>query len=267
MKKFAFILIPLFTLLIQFPTFAQEKEESPVIKKETTHEFFGNKVRIITDADGNKTWIFSDMDDERIQQKMNRSVKYDSGLDFEIGINTWTGGDGAPRIRAWGSWNPAINTYFTYSPNRNFNIKSSLGVSWYNFKFEDNNLQALRSPDGVIFENFEPGTGIKSKISASYLNLTLIPSVQTNNGMLRFGIGPYVGYRLGGRGKFVYRNESGNRSRDIQNANMFANDFRYGGRIEIGVADVDLYFNYDFNEFFQTDKGPRVNAISFGIIL
>jgi hypothetical protein len=49
--------------------------------------------------------------------------------------------------------------------------------------------------------------------------------------------------------------------------NMFASDFRYGLRAEIRVADVTLYFNYDLNETFQENKGPKLNALSFGFIL
>jgi hypothetical protein len=33
------------------------------------------------------------------------------------------------------------------------------------------------------------------------------------------------------------------------------------------VGDVNLFFNYDFNEMFQTNKGPQVNTISFGLTL
>lgn len=49
--------------------------------------------------------------------------------------------------------------------------------------------------------------------------------------------------------------------------NMFANNYRYGARLALGVGGTDFFFNYDLNEYFQKDKGPRVNAISFGIIL
>lgn len=267
MKKTTMILTFLF---LSTWAFAQE-EDSVKMNKVTVFSIFDTTIEVKKNDDGSKTWefipnskVYNEKDTER---KSNRKVRHDTGLDLELGINTWIGDRDAPAVRPWGSWNPAFNTYYTYKPNKNFRIKTMLGVSWYNFKFEDKNLQALRSPDGIFFDQFEDGGGIKSKISASYANISLIPSIRTNNGKFRFGIGPYAGLRLGGRGKFVYRDDNGERRRQYQMGNMFANDFRYGGRVEIGVGDVDLFMNYDFNEMFQTDKGPKVNTLSFGIIL
>jgi hypothetical protein len=237
--------------------------------KVRTFSLFDTKVSVFKNEDGTKTWEFEDKykdyDIDEVKTYVNR--KSSTGLIFDIGINTWLGDDTAPAVRPWGSWNPAINFYHQYRAGKNFHLKSTLGVSWYNFKFEERNLQALRTPEGLVFEPFEDGTGIKSKISASYANIMVIPTLKSNNGQFRIGVGPYAGYRLGGRGKLVYRDDNGNRRREFQRTNMFANDFRYGGRLEIGVADVDLFINYDLNDMFQTDKGPRVNALSFGIIL
>lgn len=269
MKKTTIILTFLF-----LSTWASAQVEDSVkiaMNKVTIFSIFDTKIEVKKNDDGSKTWEFipnSKVYYEKDTEKyFNRKAKHSTGLDLELGINTWIGDGNAPAVRPWGSWNPAFNSYYTYKPGKNFRLKTMLGVSWYNFKFEDRNLQALRGPDGIIFEQFEDGGGIKSKISASYANLSLIPSIQSNNGKLRFGIGPYVGLRLGGRGKLVYRDDNGNRQRQFQMGNMFANDFRYGGRIEIGVGDVDLFMNYDLNEMFQTDKGPKVNTLSFGIIL
>jgi hypothetical protein len=47
---------------------------------------------------------------------------------------------------------------------------------------------------------------------------------------------------------------------------MYANNFRYGGRVEIGIADFNMFFNYDLNDVFESGKGPELNAISFGLI-
>jgi hypothetical protein len=119
----------------------------------------------------------------------------------------------------------------------------------------------------LVFEEHPSDAGIMSKISASYANLTLLPTVQTSNGNFAFGIGPYAGYRLGGRGKFVYRDTNGNRAKEFQMGNMFAENFRYGIRAEITVADLTFYMNYDLNNTFQENKGPNLNALSFGFVL
>jgi len=269
MKKTTMIITFLF---LATWAFAQVEDSVKIaMNKVTVFSIFDTRFEVKKNDDGTKTWEIIPhskvYDEKAFETKMNRKSKHSTGLDVEIGINTWIGDSDAPAVRPWGSWNPALNSYYTYKPSKNFHLKTMLGVSWYNFKFEDSNLQALRTPNGIIFEQFEDGGGIKSKISASYANISLIPSVRSNNGKFRFGVGPYAGLRLGGRGKLVYRDDSGNRRREFQMANMFANDFRYGGRMEIGIGGVDLFMNYDFNEMFQTDKGPTVNTLSFGIIL
>jgi hypothetical protein len=266
MKTTTLILIPL--LFLTSLGFAQEADSARQDSVKTTNfTLFNTEVIVYKNSDGTNTWEFISKDHDRYQEYHSKNKKSDTGLILDIGINTWIGDDAAPAVKPWGSWNPAINYQYTYKASKNFNLKSTLGVSWYNFKFEDRNLQTLRGADGLIFVEHPSGTGTKSKISASYANLALVPTIQTSNGNFGFGIGPYAGYRLGGRGKFVYRDPQGNRAREFQMGNMFATNFRYGLRAEISVADVTVYFNYDLNETFQENKGPKLNALSFGFIL
>jgi hypothetical protein len=253
-------------LFLSFRGYAQETDSVKTDSVKTTNfTIFKTDVIVYKNEDGTNTWEFISKDD-RYNEYHSKNNKSNTGLILDIGINTWIG-DAAPAVKPWGSWNPAINYHYTYKPSKNFNLKSAIGVSWYNFKFEDRNLQALRGDEGLIFVEHPSGTGTKSKISASYANLTLIPTVQSPNGNFSFGVGPYAGYRLGGRGKFVYRDQQGNKAKEFQRENMFATNFRYGLRTEICVADVKFYINYDFNETFQENKGPKLNALSFGFIL
>lgn len=250
--------------------YAQEPEIQNNSESKTKYfRVLDTDVTVTKNQDGTKSWEFisepKDFSEENFKKKYN--PRHDKGLTFDIGINTWVGNADAPAVKPWGSWNPAINFYYTYRASRNFHLKSTLGVSWYNFKFENRNLQALRGDNGVFFEEHPSGNGTKSKISASYFNFSLIPTLRSNNGNFTFGVGPYMGYRLGGRGKFVFNDENGNRVKEFQYGNMFATDFRYGLRAEVGVAEVKLFVNYDFNETFQENKGPKLNALSFGLIL
>jgi len=266
MKTTTLILIPL--LFLPSLGFAQEADPAKADSvKTTTFTLFNTDVIVYKNTDGTKTWEFISKDYGQYHEYKSKNPKSSNGLILEIGINAWIGDDTAPAVKPWGSWNPAINYQYTYKPSKNFSLKSTLGVSWYNFKFEDRNLQALRADEGLVFVAHPSGTGTKSKISASYANISIVPTVQSTNGNFSFGVGPYAGYRLGGRGKFVYRDPQGNRVREFQLGNMFASDFRYGLRAEVCVADVTLYVNYDFNETFQENKGPKLNALSFGFIL
>lgn len=90
-----------------------------------------------------------------------------------------------------------------------------LGLSWYNFKLDNANYQILGTENGVSFVDRTDVNGFKSKVSASYLNVLTMYKLDfgklndSGKNGLRVAIGPYAGYRLGGRSKFVYREIGG----------------------------------------------------------
>ncbi len=265
MKHICPILI-LFTFI--FPSFGQEEvsQEKEVVKTKK-YRFFDLEFEVLKYSDGTKAWEFNDDAYNNETREQKAPSKGSSDLKIDLGINSWSqDSKDAPQVKPWGSWNVGINYRYNYKASKNFHLNPTIGVNWYNFKFEDRNLHAIKTADGLAFLDFPEGTGTKSKISASYAIVSLIPTIQSNNGKFRIGVGPYAGLRLGGRGKFVYNDENGDSRKIFEKSNMFANDLRFGGRLEIGIADVDLFANYDFNELFQSTKGPKVNAFSFGLI-
>jgi hypothetical protein len=149
-----------------------------------------------------------------------------------------------------------------------------LAFQWYNFKFENRDFQAVRGQDQISFVERTDVTGVKSKLSASYL--TAMTLLKVNLGKTEEGVslaaGPYVGYRLGGRSKFVYEG-SGNlehlrKESSKVNTGLYLENLRYGLRGEIGIGkDLAFFSTYDLNEFFQPGKGPALNPITFGIII
>ena len=155
-------------------------------------------------------------------------------------------------------------------------------VSWYNFKFDNERARILKTDEGVLFfeDNNTDFEAVKSKIVAPYINATLVPmfvfgkkrssdwtpfSYHENDGF-RIGLGAYAGYRIGGRSKYVVKDE-GNRERNKEITNFYFNNWRYGARLQLGFRGVDLFANYDFNTLFVEGRGPQLNAFSFGIIL
>jgi len=82
----------------------------------------------------------------------------------------------------------------------------------------------------------------------------------------RIGAGGYAGYRLASYTKYVTE-EDGDKDKDKDKDSYFLNDFRYGVRLQIGYRNFDVFVNYDLNELFVEDRGPQVNAFSFGIVL
>lgn len=247
---------------------AQENDslQNKKVLKQRDFKVLGSEWEYKKYEDGSSTFqtIYTD---SVTNPSKTKKRQLETELNIDLGINTWLNNESAPAVKPWGSWAVGLNYSVKKKVSNHYSIKPMIGVQWYNFKFEDRNLQALRSPNGIIFEEFEPGGGTKSKITASYATFTLMNYLHSSSENFRFGFGPYAGYRLGGRGKFVYTNEENVRSKEFQRANMFANDFRYGLRGEIGIGNVDLFINYDLNEYFQTNKGPQLQTLSFGIIL
>ncbi|HZV68820.1 MAG TPA: hypothetical protein VFG10_04720 [Saprospiraceae bacterium] len=203
----------------------------------------------------------------------------------DLGMNNYfengtiqTPGNALYTVHPWGSWYVGLNVVQRTRFSRHFSLEGSLGISWNNFKFDENNTLITKNEDGVSFEldtrelNFT-----KSKLTVSYLSAALVPMFNTLNHQkgyeceryryngFRIGVGPYVGYRLMSYSKQQFEVDGDTRF-DRERNNFYLQNLRYGLRLQIGVNAVDFFFNYDLNELFEEGKGPGLNAYSFGLI-
>jgi hypothetical protein len=181
-------------------------------------------------------------------------------------------------VKPWGSWYVGLNSVQRTRIARKFFVEWAGGVSWYNFKFENSRTVVSKDNNGVNFsEDARDFNFIKSKLTATYLNASLIPLIDFSGNRrrsalfeghgsdsFRIGAGPYVGYRIDSYTKQVYKDD-GDKRRNREHDNYYLNNMRYGLRAQIGFNDIDLFVNYDMNELFATGKGPQLNAFSFGI--
>jgi hypothetical protein len=104
----------------------------------------------------------------------------------------------------------------------------------------------------------------KSKLTASYITMPFIPYVafKENKAINYIGFGGYVGYRLNSHSK----TKDSQNNKDKEFNNFYLNNFRYCLTAVLGINNFpDLFVNADLNELFQTSKGPKVSAISFGV--
>jgi hypothetical protein len=221
--------------------------------------------------------------DRHHHDKHNRRTYH--SLNFDLGMNNYVTGNGFPdqdnslyTVKPWGSWYVGINSVQRTRMAEKFFLEWSLGVSWYNFKFENEKTQISKDDNSVIFtENPLDVNFTKSKLTAAYIQAALVPMVDfganrkkpsifngRSSDSFRFGLGPYVGYRIDSYSKQVYK-EDGDKVKPKDHDNFYLNNVRYGLRVQAGFEDVDLFFNYDMNELFTENKGPRLNAFSFGI--
>jgi hypothetical protein len=233
-----------------------------------------------------ETWGKEDDDDDWDDRKYrHRSTRH--SFNFDFGTNNYLeegdfpDNDGAQyAVRPWGSWYIGLNSTLRTQLSNKFFIEWGAGVSWYNFKFQDKSTLITEDDAGVHFAP-DPRANdlsfVKSKLTVCYINASLVPMLDfgghnrkarfwsSHNSAFRIGVGPYVGYRIDSYTKQVYK-EDDDKEKDKENNNFFINNMRYGVRMQVGVRSADFFLNYDLNELFVANKGPKLNAFSFGVI-
>lgn len=190
----------------------------------------------------------------------------DGDLSVAVGFNALTGRD-APTLKPLGSRYVALGygASLRLSEGRNtaLKLRTGLEVSWYNFMLDDNRL-AVQTPAGVAFP--DAGRRLeKSKLTAAYLNLPLMPTVGFRRGAVQsVSAGGYVGMRLDSYTKV--KESDGDRDR-IHGTYALTN-FRYGLAAEVNFRHAPTFFvNYDLNPLFRDGQGPKVQGLSFGVRL
>ena len=224
-----------------------------------------------------------DDDDDEWREGRKRWNRTWQTFNFDLGTNNYLSDGKFPddsdlyAVRPWGSWYVGLASVQRSRLAKNFFLEWGLGLSWYTFKFQNDNVVLVKDDNGVRFENdLRDLEFVKSKLSASYIQASLIPVLDFNDhgkksrvwegykDSFRIGVGPYVAYRISSHSKLVYKDEG--RERDKDRDSFYLNNLRYGARLQVGYRSTDLFFNYDLNELFKEGKGPNLNAFSFGVI-
>jgi hypothetical protein len=229
--------------------------------------------------------------DNEKEEKIEEAPSHQKFWDLDLGMNNWLEGgeisnDKLYGVKPWGSWYVAIMRRHKLAMQGKSFVQIGYGINWYNWKFENRNARLTEDENGVVFSEDNSVQGLKSKLTASFINLEIIPMIDYAEGKkksyttrhknmrvtrykkvgLRMGIGPYIGYRLGSKTKVVYK-VNGDKRKDKEHDNFYLNNLRYGLKAQIGYNQTDFFISYDFNRVFSSGKGPKLNAISFGVIL
>jgi len=272
---------------LEKPAETYVKTEEPTVTRETRESEWRNDNydnNNNNNNDNNNDWDRS-WEESRTRRTRHYRRTYHS-INFDIGTNNFiTPNQQFPNsnnelysVRPWGSWYVGINSIERTRLSRRFFLEWGGGISWYNFKFETDNIRISKDDNGVIFSEDQRDVNfIKSKLTVTYLNISAVPVLDFSGrgrrpmvwnggggGSFRIGLGPYAGYRIDSYSKLVYK-EDGDRHRERDHDNYYLNNIRYGLRLQIGFRATDLFFNYDLNELFATNKGPKLNAFSFGL--
>ncbi len=262
-------------------TTALSKNDSVVVETEIEvaeeNEDWGNRRYDDDDDDDDDNWNHN-------HKYKNRWGRTWQSFNFELGTNNYLADGKFPdndnalySVRPWGSWYVGLSSIQRTRMGKKFFLEWGLGVNWYNFKFQQDNVLIQKNDNEISFvEDVRDVDYIKSKLTASFITASLVPVIDFGGNSrkariwggygnsFRLGIGPYVGYRISSHSKLVYK-DSG-KEKDKNRDSFYLNNIRYGARLQIGYRSTDLFFNYDLNELFVSDKGPKLNAFSFGVI-
>lgn len=229
---------------------------------------------------------YRNYNDDSKRKKYKLGTHHDFKID--LGTNNWLEDGDFPSnnnelytVRPWGSWYVGLNIINDTHIAGPLHLEWGVGVSWYNFKFENAATRLESGDDTVIFSEAAPEIDSeKSKLTASYVNASFVPVIKfgrskrrnrrgwnswhgfRHEGGLRIGAGMYAGYRLGS-----YTKVKADDNKDRDHGSYYLENIRYGARVQIGYRGLDLFANYDLNEVFVSNRGPQLNAFSFGVIL
>src|SRR5688572_15130445 len=232
------------------------------------------------DDDDDDGWRDSNTDNNSNEWSKNyrgsRWGRTSQSFNFDLGTNNYLEDGKFPdannalySVRPWGSWYVSLASIQRTRLGSKFFLEWGLGMSWYTFKFQKDNILIVKDNDGTQFvEDTRDVDFDKSKLSASFVQASLIPIVDFGghsrktrmwdgwNNAFRFGVGPYIGYRISSHSKIVY--DDGDREKEKETDSFYLNNFRYGLRLQVGYRSTDLFFNYDLNKLFADGKGPEL---------
>ncbi|RTQ45635.1 PorT family protein [Hymenobacter gummosus] len=258
-------------------------------------EVFMNKklgVTVTTEEDGqneNVSVRINSNDPKADSVKQAKRVAHKkklSGTDFgvDLGLNTFVnkqtyapGGVEQPYdLRAWGSRYVALNWKFWARTGKNSPLFFHLGpeIAFNNYMLEGNryfSANAAANRTDIVQEPADQRNLEKSKLAVTSLNLPVgftlkFKDKDSDKDLFRIGAGGFVGYRIGAHTKLKYE-QDGRTHKDKDRGSYNLEDFQYGVSGTIGVRNFDLFVKYNLNDVFKENRGPKAQAISFGITL
>jgi hypothetical protein len=253
--------------------------ESAIATKEEKR--FTIKVDYDDKTDKTKFVAGSNPDAKKDSASVKKPVRYSrnsTNLELALGFNSLLNTDdnilGINDLRPWGSRFVSLGITDDFriggikSP---LSLRSGITFMFYNYMF-DGNIQVRDEPvagnDYTYFVEDNTLPLDKSKLAVTTINVPLMAILDFKNDSsdtnFRFGVGGFIGYRIGAHTKIKY-NQDGHDRKDKDDGNFNLEDLQYGLKGIIGYRGTDLFVNYNLNELFKNNRGPKANAISFGV--
>ncbi|MCF6352398.1 MAG: hypothetical protein L3J06_05255 [Cyclobacteriaceae bacterium] len=260
------------------------------IEDETGSKYLTDTTIIITKIEPQTNWDDDEWDSysstsEESKKRYNPRPQFYFNIDIGLGNYLEDGkfpnGNEPYALNPIGSWywafGPTFRTHLFGAFFMDLGMNAALNV----YRFDDPRTRLNKTPTGIEFALDNSAVAFeKSKLSTWHIQAKAIPMVllgsKKRNGWrlwnnvdkgFRFGLGPYAGYRIWSRTKYIYR-DNGDKKKDKNNGNFLLNNIRYGLRGQIGIRGIDLFVEYDMSDMFQDNSGaPALQRIQFGITL
>ncbi|UII29855.1 hypothetical protein LVD17_16265 [Fulvivirga ulvae] len=234
-------------------------------------------------------------DEATDENKAKKNLGTHNSFDIDLGTNNYledgefpNDNDAPYAVKPFGSWYVALRSINDTHIGGPLHLLWGPDVSWYNFKFENEDVRMSKANDQVVFNEVADLDSKKSKLTVAYVNFSAVPMLKFGKNerrnhrhnhcwgdwdhhvggesAFRIGAGAYAGYKIGSYTKTVIEAD-GDKKKDKDKDSYYLNNFRYGVRVQAGFRGVDVFVNYDLNTLFVEDKGPELNAFSFGVVL
>ncbi|WP_055151884.1 outer membrane beta-barrel protein [Jiulongibacter sediminis] len=216
----------------------------------------------------------NDWDKQQNQKREEKPKRFFSKSDFGfyIGLNNFvnasSGNSTFPELRTWRSRYVALSfrKNATLLRGKSADLALSYGpeIAWYNFMFE-NSKTAYYNNEQVRFDDADFSTS-KSKLVMPYLNFPVLLNLGFKEDKFKFGVGGYIGYRIGSYTKT--KDTNGNKEKNKSTYGF--NNVPYGLTAELGRKNgLTLFFRYDLTKTFRSNQ-TNVNdlqAFSAGLRL
>ena len=234
--------------------------------------------------------------DSIIYKTNPRHKKTEKGWEMDLGFNTFlnTGNNmlDVVGLKPWGSRYVSINRVYQFhigGDKSPVNFRTGLNFAFNNYMFDGNYVLKDSEENGNHYTILEKDTRNleKSKLATTAINLPVmmvfdfktrkphteediddgIKTITTSyKEVLKIGFGGFIGYRIGAHTKIKY-NLEGEDKKDKDHDNFNLESLQYGPQVTIGFRSLDLFAQYNMNELFRDDRGPKANVLSFGITL
>ena len=255
------------------------------IEDETGNKYLKDTTIVITKIepkDDSNNWDYRSTKDSKRENHYPKSKHF---FNIDVGLDNFLENDKFPNGNALHALNPIGSWYWNLGPTYRTHligplfIDLGMNAALNIHRFENAKTRLIKTPTSLAFiEDASNVTFLESKLATWHIQAKAIPMIafggKKRDGWrlwnnidkgVRFGVGPYAGYRIWSRSKYIYE-ENGDKKKDKVNSNYLLNNVRYGVRGQFGFKEVDFFVEYDLNEMFQDNSGaPALQRIQFGI--